>query len=220
MIKLIMFDLWGTIIENGVYSPVKQIKFNLRLLIPFSEYITRFEKSFMTKEFEDSREAFKNVCKEFDIKCDNKLLDKLIGVWNKNWLLAREFPESLQILSKIRNKYKLILVSNTDKSGERVIERFSLNKYFDKMYLSYKTGLLKTNKELFENILKEYNVKPEEAVMIGDSIESDMKTPESLGIKTILIDRKWRRNYPIRAHNLKEALGIIERWNEEDKDSR
>ncbi len=215
MIKLVMFDLWGTIIENGVYSPVKQIKFNLRLLMPFSEYINKFEKAFMTKEFSDSKEGFENVCKEFNVKYDEKLLNKLVGVWNKNWLLAREFPESLEILEKMKNKFKLALVSNTDKSGERVVERFGLDKFFDKIYFSYKTGMLKTNKALFEMILKEFNVKPEEAVMVGDSIESDMKTPSELGIKTILIDRKGRRDYPVKAKNLKEVYEIIEKWNQD-----
>ncbi len=215
MIKLVMFDLWGTIIENGVYSPVKQVKFNLRLLIPFSEYISRFEKAFMTQEFEDSKKGFENVCKEFNINYDEKLLNKLVGVWNKNWLLAREFPESRQVLEKMKNKFKLALVSNSDKSGERVVERFSLNDLFDKIYFSYKTGLLKTNKELFESVLSDFDVKPSEAVMIGDSIESDMKTPNELGIKTILIDRRNRRDYPVKAENLKEALMLIEKWNAE-----
>ncbi len=196
-----MFDLWGTVMENGIYSPVKQVRNILRLNIPFSDYIVRFEKAFMLKEFKDLNEGFTNACKEFNIRYNNYLINKLVGVWNKNWLLAKPFPESEDVLKKLREKYKVILVSNTDKSALHIIEKLSLNDYFDKIYLSYQTGLLKSNPELFNRILKDFNVSPDEAVMIGDSIDSDMKAPSQLGIRTILIDRRGRREYKTKVKN-------------------
>ena len=217
MIKLLMFDLWGTIMENGVYSPVKQVRNILRLNMPFSEYIVRFEKVFMLKEYKDLNESFTNVCKEFNIRYNSYLINKLVGVWNKNWLLAKPFPESKEVIDQLRKDYKVVLLSNTDKSALHIIEKFSLDKKFDKIYLSYQTGFLKVNPKLFEEVLKEFNVKPEEAVMIGDSIDSDMKTPSGLGIKTILVDRRGRREYKSKIKNLNEINEIISEWDKENK---
>ena len=40
MVKAILFDFWGTLVENGVRSPVKQVKWILMLKdMDFSEYI-------------------------------------------------------------------------------------------------------------------------------------------------------------------------------------
>ncbi len=212
MIKLILFDLWGTIIENGVRSPVKQVKDVLRLRIPFKDYVVRFERAFMTQEFDDLRQGFISVCKEFNIHYNDFLLNKLVGVWNKNWLLARPFPESFDVLKDLKNDFKLALVSNTDSSVIRVVEKFNLENYFDKLFFSYKLGLLKIDPEFFKIVMREFSVKPEEVVMIGDSIDSDMLTPSNLGLKTILVDRRQRRDYPVKVSNLKEVREIINRF--------
>ncbi len=209
MIKLLIFDLWGTIIANGVYSPTRQVRRILNLNIPFRDYIVRFEKTLMLKEYSDLYEAFKAVCNEFNVKEEAHLLNRLVGLWNKNWLLAKPFDGALDILNELKKNYKMALVSNTDNSAERIVEKYNLNNYFDKIYFSFKTGYLKINPELFEKIMKDFRVKPEEVVMIGDSIESDMKTPSSLGIKTILVDLKQRRVYPVKIKNIRELPEII-----------
>ncbi|MEM2121801.1 MAG: HAD family hydrolase [Candidatus Woesearchaeota archaeon] len=209
MIKLLIFDLWGTIIENGVYSPIKQVKNILRINMPFEEYVVRFEKVFMLNNYADLYEGFKLVCKEFNIKENPYILNKLVGIWNKNWLLAKPYHNALETVSELKKNYKTALVVNADKSINSLIEKYSLEKYFDKIYLSYQTKFLKVNPEAFKLILNDFNVKPEECLMIGDSIDSDMKTPSTLGIKTVLVDFRGRREYPLKIRTVKELPQII-----------
>ena len=47
-------------------------------------------------------------------------------------------------------------------------------------------------------------VSKEDAVMVGDSIESDMKGAERAGIRGILLDRRDRRDFPDKVRNLDE----------------
>ena len=90
MTKTLLFDMWGTIIENGVFpSPVRQIKRILRIYMPFPEYITQFEEVFMLNEFENLTEAFKQVCTQFNISPPGTIIDKCVGLWNKNSILAK-----------------------------------------------------------------------------------------------------------------------------------
>ncbi len=207
MVKAILFDFWGTLVENGVYpSPVRQVKYILNLrTLPFPLYIIQFERSFMTQKFDDLYKAFENVCKEFKIQPNQGLLDNLVGMWNKNKLLAKPYPDTIPALEKLKKDYKLVLVSNTDCfSVEAVMEKYDMKKLFDELVLSYDVGMLKTNPEMFEKALKKMKVKKGDAIMVGDSIESDMRGAENAGIKPILIDRYDKRDFADRVTSLKE----------------
>jgi HAD superfamily hydrolase (TIGR01549 family) len=205
-VKAIFFDFWGTLVENGVRSPVKQVKWILRLNeMDFSEYIVKFEEVFMTKEIESLKQGFEEVVKEFTTNAPDFLIEKLIGMWNKNSILAQPYEETIEVLESLKQDYKLILISNTDNfSINSVLEKYDLKKYFDETALSCETGLLKSDKKAFENVLKKLKIKKGEAIMVGDSMESDVKSAENAGIRPILIDRRDRRDFEDKISSLRE----------------
>ncbi|MDP7140889.1 MAG: HAD family hydrolase [Candidatus Woesearchaeota archaeon] len=206
MIKGIIFDFWGTLVENGVFpSPVRQVRFMLNLRIPFSEFIVKFEESFMMSEPESLTEAFTNVCKVFNIEPKKEIIENLVGMWNKNMLLAKPYPETIETLERLKKDYKIGLISNTDKfSLEPLLEKFGLDKYFDYTALSYKMTMLKTNPKMFEDVLSNLGISKEEAIMVGDSMETDIKGAINAGVKPILIDRRNVRTYENKIRDLKE----------------
>ncbi len=207
MVKAIFFDFWGTIVENGVVpSPVRQVKYILRLQrMPFGEFIKKFEESFMLDEYGNLTDAFNNVIKEFDLNPPGFVVEKLVGMWNKNMLLAKPFPDTVATLKKLKKDYKLVLISNTDQfSVEPVIEKYKLADYFDEMIFSYKEKSLKTDPELFKIALKKIKAKPEDVIMVGDSMESDIEGAAKAGIKGILIDRRDKREYEPKIMSLSE----------------
>ena len=206
-IKLIFFDFWGTLVENGVFpSPVKQVKWILRLNdMPFPEYIVKFEESFMTKKFKDLRSGFEEVTKAFDIKAPEFVFEKLIGMWNKNTILSKPFEDTIEALEDLKKDYKIVLISNTiGFSVDSVLDKYDMKKYFDEIVLSCDNGYLKSNKKLFEGVLKKLKIKKSEAVMVGDSIESDVKSAENVGINAILVDRRGKREYENKISSLSE----------------
>ena len=197
--------------ENGIFpSPVRQVRFIMDLKMPFPEFIVRFEECFMLKEYENLTEAFKNVCKEFDVEPKQELLDSLVGMWNKNTLLSKPYPETKDVLEKLKKKHKLVLISNTDQfSVVPVLDKFELRKYFDEIVLSYEVGMLKTNPKMFEHALSKLKLKKEDVIMVGDSMETDIKGANNAGIKPVLIDRLNRRAYEDRIGDLKEIDGFL-----------
>jgi 2-haloalkanoic acid dehalogenase type II len=212
MVKAIFFDFWGTLIENGIFpSPVRQAKSILRLYkMPFPLYIIEFEKSLMTQEFDDLYKAFENVCEQFKIPPDQFILDKLVGMWNKNKLLAKPFPETIKTLEKLKKKYKLVLISNTDCfSVKSVIDKYELSQYFDLMLFSYDLGMLKSNPKIFEHALKKLKLKKDQVVMVGDSMESDIQGAKNADIRPILIDRRDRREYEDKILSLDELEKLL-----------
>lgn len=216
-IKCVLFDFWGTVVENGVFpSPVRQVKKIMRVNEPFSDYITKFEESFMTAKFENLSEAFHNVTKEFNLNPPEFVYDKLIGLWNKNTFLSKPFPETVGVLEELKKEYKLVLICNTDNhSTPQVLEKFKLDKYFDAIILSCDVGFLKTNKKMFSLALKKVKVKKEEAVMVGDSIPTDMVGAENAGIKSILVDRRHTREYDNKIETLFKLKEAIEGLNDQ-----
>jgi len=205
MTKAIIFDFWGTLVGNGIYSPVKQVKFMLDIKEDFSEYVKKFEEAFMTKEHENLNDAFKSAIKAFNLKVAQKDIDELIGMWNKNTLLARPYRETMEILVDLKKDYKVVLMSNTDNfSVPQILSKYEMEQYFDYIYLSSREGFLKSDPKSFEKIVKELGLEKEDVVMVGDSIESDIKGAEAFGIRAILVDRKDRRDYPDKVITLKE----------------
>ncbi len=213
MKKVIIFDFWGTIVEIGVQpSPIRQVKNILGIDIPFSSYIVRFEEVFMKQPYQNLFEAFTEVCKSFHIEPRQELLEELVGLWNKNKLLAKPFPETIEVLNELKGLgYKVVMLSNTDCfSIEEVLEKYGLKEYFDMIVLSYQVRMLKSNPRVFQKILEEMGIGKEEAIMVGDSIESDIISAKKAGVDAILIDRTETREFKPRIKSLNELKSVIE----------
>ncbi len=213
MKKVIIFDFWGTIVEIGVQpSPIRQVKNILGIDIPFSSYIVRFEEVFMKQPYQNLFEAFTEVCKSFHIEPRQELLEELVGLWNKNKLLAKPFPETIEVLNELKGLgYKVVMLSNTDCfSIEEVVEKYGLKEYFDMIVLSYQVRMLKSNPRVFQKILEEMGINKEEAIMVGDSIESDIISAKKAGVDAILIDRTETREFKPRIKSLNELKSVIE----------
>jgi HAD superfamily hydrolase (TIGR01549 family) len=205
MVKVILFDFWGTLVENGVWSPIKQVKNILGIKIPFSKYVTRMESAMMTQPFSSLKEAFEAVCGEFKLLPDERKIESLIGMWNKSWMLAKPYEEVKEVLTKLKENHKLVLISNGDSIAlPKVLEKFELDKYFDEKFFSFEVGLIKTDKKFLELVLNKLEVTADDCLLVGDSIQSDMVAAEKAWIKAVLVDRRNTRNYRNKIKNLRE----------------
>lgn len=89
-----------------------------------------------------------------------------------------------QKLEELSKKYKLYIITN----GEPKVQYPRLNKvdilkFFDGIFISEEIGFSKPNKEFFEYIEKQIpGFKKEEAIVIGDSLTSDIKGAINYGI--------------------------------------
>ncbi len=211
MVKAIIFDVWGTLVETGVKpSPSKQVKYFLRARERFGDFIVKFEKSFMTQEYESLQEAFEQVVKEMDLRIPDFVYEKLVGMWNKNAILAKPYDDSEEVLKELKDKgYKLFIIANIDKfSYEQLKQKMDFS-IFDGVYLSYESGLLKNDKESYEAILKDNKLKKDDVLMVGDSIVSDIKSAENAGITGLLIDRRETRDYENKVKSLRELADSL-----------
>lgn len=96
----------------------------------------------------------------------------------------------LDLLLKLREKYVVYLLSNTNEthwkwSCENVFpyKGFQVTDYFEKIYLSYEMKMVKPDAEIFKAVLDDAGIASEETFFIDDS-EANCEIAQSLGIST------------------------------------
>ena len=68
------------------------------------------------------------------------------------------------------------------------------NMKVDKIYTSESLKEYKPKKEFYTKILNDINLNAKDVVFVGDSLLEDVQGPQSVGIYSILIDRKNKYN--------------------------
>lgn len=212
MVKAVLFDFWGTLVENGTRSPTREAQKIMRARVHYRDFIVPFEEAFFTTKWESQEQGFRAVFEKFNLRPHPIAIEKLVGLWNKNKLLATLYPDTEEVLKTLKEKgLKLGLLSNTDNfSVDFVLDKFKLRQYFDVVILSYDVGMLKTNPEMFKMALDKLGVAPEETVMVGDSLETDIPGAKAAGVSSILVDRRGMREYDPKVKELKGILDIIQ----------
>ncbi len=109
--------------------------------------------------------------------------------WYKNVPFIKGMPEILREIKS--NGGHLYLLSNISKtfaeSYHTVPEIKQVLDMFDGLVFSAELGITKPNKEIFNYLLRHYNLKCEESVFIDDRINNIIGA-QAAGIKTILFE--------------------------------
>jgi putative hydrolase of the HAD superfamily len=96
------------------------------------------------------------------------------------------FPHAHETLAYLKDKYTLHLISNGFKeSTETKINNTDIIKYFDQVIISEVVGVNKPDKAIFEYALRVAGATKDESLMIGDSIEADIRGALAFGMDAI-----------------------------------
>lgn len=96
------------------------------------------------------------------------------------------FPNVHEVLGYLSEKYNLHLISNGFKeSTEYKLKNTGIGDYFKNIIISEVVGVNKPDKAIFNHALGLANGVVDESIMIGDSIEADIRGAKSLGMDAI-----------------------------------
>ena len=117
-------------------------------------------------------------------------LDAMFSITQSNWIPEEDTMETIQQL--ISNNYKLGIFSNAgdDKDVQTQVENFGIRTYFDFVLTSAGCFYRKPHARAFEIALARWNIPPEEAAMVGDSLQADIFGAKNLGMRSIWITRR------------------------------
>jgi len=134
----------------------------------------------------------------------NAALDELGIGYDKNYItrlvtaLRAHKPkitlprESREVLEKLKDNYKLALITDGFLPGQREkIAALGIEEFFDSIVCTEEMGreFWKPSKAGFEKMLKDLDLKPADCVYVGDNLEKDFLAPNKLGFKTVRIVR-------------------------------
>jgi putative hydrolase of the HAD superfamily len=148
-----------------------------------------FFRDFETGRINSSefRDAVRNY---FNFHLSDQQFD---DIWKAT--LIKPFSDSYDMLKKLKDKYTLSLLSNTNEIHFNRFYpecKFFLD-LFDNTFYSYKIGFMKPDTAAFQYILKQLNAQPGEVLFIDD-LERNIVSAKLVGIQTFQFDYETNRN--------------------------
>ncbi len=182
MITTIIFDFGGVFVIGKSETFFKNASKFLSINLKEDEIDEKLWDNLMKGKI-SLQEFFREV---FRIHIQDKRIEKLIEIWVENWKLD---PDMIVFAKKLKPKYKLVMLSNADREGVKRSNNDLHFSFFDYKFLSFDLGLVKPEKEIYEHVIKELKIKPDECVFIDDKIEN-VEAAKNLGIHGIVFENK------------------------------
>ena len=83
--------------------------------------------------------------------------------------------------------YQLGIIANQNPGARDRLDAWGLGRYFSVIASSAELGISKPDKEIFRLALAMADCRPENAVMVGDRLDNDIRPAKELGMKTVQI---------------------------------
>lgn len=154
--------------------------------------------------------------KEATGKVDEKILAAGVVAYRRvKELHLKTYPNVAPTLGKLRNKgLKLAIITDAPRfQAWTRLFGLKLEKYFDLVITFEDTGRKKPSRLPFKAAIRKLKVKPENVVMIGDSIKRDIVGAKKLGMLTVLAKygqiRKEKGKADFEINDISEILKII-----------
>ena len=125
-----------------------------------------------------------------------------------NW--DQLLPGTRAVLERIRQKYRIAVISNADGKIENVLSRCGIADCFESITDSGIVGFEKPRAEIFEAALRTMNVPADQSLYVGDVYSVDYIGATNAGMPAILFDVAGA--YRDRPEPRVEKLAQLERW--------
>jgi putative hydrolase of the HAD superfamily len=211
MLKIISFDLDGTLVKSNyankvwleglpeLYSQEKNIPLKKAKTYIFNLY----EKVGETKkEWYDISWWFQKF------KMNSSWQDLLYKYTDE----IKLFPETIKTLDLLKEKFKLIIISNAKKEFIDIqLKQTKIKPYFKHVFSSLSDfDLVKKTPDVYKQVLEILKVHSDEIIHLGDNYEFDYISPKKIGISSIYIDRKKKDNGDNSIYSLSELIKILD----------
>lgn len=222
--KAILFDLGNTLVKYDVGSPEEVFR---RVLASLG--ISRSVDEIKMATLDAEREAkslnllssFGQMkCEEYWRKWDALVLKHLNIVRNEELAKAIQsrwfdfvdctpYPEVKEVLSRLKQKGLNIGLVSTAYEEEitLILEKANLEKKLFDIIVGVDTiKKVKPHPDVFRYAIKMLEVKPEETMFIGDSLDADYRGARNVGVNAILLNRRANKE----VHDLKTITNLKE----------
>jgi glucose-1-phosphatase len=190
MIKNIIFDLGNVLID--IDFPRSEAMLKELLGENLLENLAKNNQKDVFLAYETGKIS-ENEFLDILIHASKKTVERssIIDAWNA-MLIGFKKPR-FEMLENLRHRYHLYVLSNTNKTHidwvhQHLASEFGIvayeNTFFKKVYYSHEIFLRKPTVAIYEYVLRDANLLPQETVFIDDNFDN-IAAAKTLGIQTI-----------------------------------
>lgn len=184
-------EAMGAVFEkiNEIYKiPVKDLDAEYQLILKGVD-VHAFNDGRKSTEYR--RERFEQLLMRFGVK-DEQLITSLLEIYNKKLLdNTALFSQTTEVLEGLGKRYKLILATEGPSDAQNlIIDTLGIREYFIQIFISGEIRRRKDDGSMFKHIAETIGMKPDEAVVIGDSMRRDILGARAANMAAIWINRK------------------------------
>jgi putative hydrolase of the HAD superfamily len=194
-LKAVLFDLYGTIahVKNSLrdeeipdYLFSRGIEVSPQQLRAAWFYVSMID--YPKYGYKNWKSYFKRIFWRLRVKVDEDALNEIVKLLeSRPYQLCADAAEA--VIRTKRYGFKTAIVTTIAYfQFEKAIQ--PIRKCLDFVMTGYEAGCDKSNPKMYRRVLEILNVKPEEAVMIGDDVPIDILLPKRLGMNAILLNRE------------------------------
>lgn len=185
MIKAIIFDMGGVMLQNRMTNVYLQLAIDLgvdgQLLV---QLVKDNRQSFMDGTY--SGEGFAAFIKE-QYNLSVKIED-IVGWWRQAFSdLMQVNRELYEVLPKLSQHYIVCMVTDVPALHAQINRERQLYAPFKPCILSCEVGLVKPQVEMYQLAIKQLALEPSECIFIDDK-QGNIEAANKLGFKTILFE--------------------------------
>jgi putative hydrolase of the HAD superfamily len=178
-IEALLFDL-GKVLINFSFEPVVKT-LHKSCSISRAEFEAVLWDKVLVRRYErgeiSTEEFHNNLCERASL---NMTLPQFCETWSSVFM-----PDPLvseELLTKLKRRYPLILISNTNEAHVDFIRaKYRLLNYFDHLVFSYEVGSLKPDTKIFEHAIAASSL-PAKALFFTDDREENIVAAAALGM--------------------------------------
>ena len=198
--------LWEVLHSSGVTLQPSDL---------YGEFNNLFELYYAMREPELEEPTTFTVLEELLRKKGCRLSDTVISaalramyaVTQSNWYPEMDAAPTLEILRNTRLRIGYVSNGADDENTQVLIDKAGLREYAEFIISSAAFGLRKPHEAIFQAALDHFQLKPEEAVMVGDTLEADILGANRMGMASIWITRRAQVD-PDQAKNIKPSVTV------------
>jgi HAD superfamily hydrolase (TIGR01549 family) len=207
MKKAVVFDFGQTLADSadGFRRAEREAQLEIfsHIGVPswedFQSHYRLTRKSFQERSDFSRKAMWIEVCRHFGVSAELAFFVEQEGrYWDTVEEHTKIFPETMDTLERLRLKYRLAVITNTQgqaNSSRHRLWRFpDMEKFFERIIVAGKSGIPPKPDPLpFRLCLEGLGVLPENAAYVGDDLRIDIYGAIAVGIQPV-----WIKHYSVR----------------------
>lgn len=192
--EALSFDCYGTLIdwENGILPVLRHLTSVHKIAQTDDELLALFgelEPEVQSGSYKTYRQVLREVVEKMGERFgfeptpseSESLADSI-----QNW---QPFPDTVEALKALKQKYKLVIISNIDDDLFAQTNRH-LQVEFDHIITAQQAQSYKPSRYNFEFALQKTGISPDKLLHVAQSIFHDIVTAKSMGLSTVWVNRR------------------------------